>query len=36
LRVHVRDEPRETLADVWLRPPEELFSFLDRWIAATS
>jgi trehalose-phosphatase len=36
LRVHVRDEPRETLADVWLRPPEELLSFLDRWIAATS
>jgi trehalose-phosphatase len=31
LKVLVRAEPRPTLADVCLRPPEELCLFLDRW-----
>lgn len=31
LRVLVREEPRPTLADLWLRPPEELIGFLARW-----
>jgi trehalose-phosphatase len=30
----VRQEPRATLASHWLRPPEELLSFLDDWISA--
>ncbi len=32
--VLVRPEYRTTRADVWLRPPEELLSFLHRWRAA--
>ncbi len=31
----VRREWRPTIADVWIIPPEELLSFLDRWIAAS-
>lgn len=31
LRVLVRPELRETGADWWLRPPEELLAFLERW-----
>lgn len=31
LSVLVRLDWRETLADVWLKPPEELRTFLDRW-----
>ncbi|MBS1261807.1 MAG: Trehalose-phosphate phosphatase [Calditrichaeota bacterium] len=31
LRVLVRNEPRETAADLWLRPPRELRRFLERW-----
>jgi trehalose 6-phosphate phosphatase len=31
LAVLVRSEPRETLADLWLRPPRELIAFLQRW-----
>ena len=31
LSVLVRPKPRETLADVWIRPPEELLAFLRRW-----
>lgn len=31
LRVLVRGELRPSEADVWLRPPDELFAFLDRW-----
>jgi trehalose 6-phosphate phosphatase len=31
LSVLVRTESRETEADVWLKPPEELISFLERW-----
>jgi len=34
LSVLVREEFRETRAGVWLKPPEELFWFLDRWIEA--
>lgn len=34
LGVLVRDELRETKADLWLRPPEELLDFLRRWEAA--
>jgi trehalose 6-phosphate phosphatase len=35
LGVLVREELRETKADVWLRPPEELLDFLKRWETAT-
>jgi trehalose-phosphatase len=34
LRVLVRREWRETGADLWIRPPEELLDFLDRWLNA--
>jgi trehalose-phosphatase len=34
LSVLVRREWRETAAEVWLRPPEELKGFLRRWIEA--
>jgi trehalose 6-phosphate phosphatase len=34
LSVLVRREPRETEADVWLRPPEDLREFLKRWLSA--
>jgi trehalose 6-phosphate phosphatase len=34
LAVLVRPEPRPTLADVWLRPPDELVEFLRDWLAA--
>jgi trehalose 6-phosphate phosphatase len=30
----VRTEWRETKADVWLKPPEELIAFLERWMRA--
>lgn len=33
--VLVRHEFRETAADVWIRPPEELLQWLDRWQAAS-
>ena len=33
LRILVRPEWRETGADVWLRPPEELLNFLFQWLA---
>ena len=36
LGVLVRDELRETKADLWLRPPDELLDFLKRWEEATS
>ncbi len=36
LGVLVRNELRETMADVWLRPPEEVIDFLRRWERATS
>jgi len=36
LSVLVRDELRETKADLWLRPPDDLLDFLRRWKTATS
>ena len=36
LPVLVRDEPRETLARLWIRPPRELLEFLDRWLIQTA
>lgn len=36
LRVLVRPELRETVADLWIKPPEELLAFLDRWIESAS
>jgi trehalose-phosphatase len=36
LSVLMRREKRPTEADVWLRPPEELRFFLERWLAAVS
>lgn len=36
LGVLVRKELRETRADLWLMPPEELLDFLKRWQTATS
>lgn len=32
----VRRARRDTAADVWLKPPEDLRRFLERWIAASS
>jgi hypothetical protein len=26
---------RETVADVWLKPPEELIEFLESWLLAS-
>lgn len=34
LAILVRSEPRPTMADVWLRPPEELVRFLRDWLKA--
>lgn len=34
LSVLVRPEHRSTAADVWLKPPEELIDFLERWLEA--
>ena len=34
LSVLMRPEPRETSADLWLRPPAELRGFLKRWFRA--
>ena len=33
LRVLVRNEIRTTAADLWLRPPQELIAFLNRWMS---
>ncbi len=35
LGILVRPEQRETAADVWLRPPEEVKLFLENWLNAT-
>ena len=35
LRILVRPEYRETAADIWLQPPEELLEFLQQWRRAT-
>jgi trehalose 6-phosphate phosphatase len=34
LTVLVRDEWRETSADLWIRPPKELVGFLSQWLKA--
>jgi trehalose-phosphatase len=34
LSVLMRGEPRETAADLWLRPPSELRAFLKKWFKA--
>ena len=34
LSVLMRRQPRETAADLWLRPPADLRGFLERWIEA--
>jgi trehalose 6-phosphate phosphatase len=34
LGILVRNQPRPTAADVWLRPPGELRDFLKRWLCA--
>jgi len=34
LNVLVREQYRPTLADAWIRPPEDLLGFLKSWIAA--
>lgn len=36
LRVLVRPQPRPSAADLWLTPPDELSTFLDRWLAAVA
>jgi len=36
LRILVRSEFRKTLADVWLKPPDELLEFLRNWRDAAS
>jgi trehalose-phosphatase len=36
LCVLVRSEFRETLADMWIRPPGELLTFLERWNRAAA
>lgn len=36
LAVLVRPVCRETEANIWIHPPDELLAFLDRWIAALS
>jgi trehalose-phosphatase len=36
LRVLVRPEARPSAADLWLTPPDELLTFLDRWLAAVA
>lgn len=36
LRVLVREALRPTAADIWIKPPEELVDFLNRWKAAVS
>ncbi len=32
LSILVRDSKRETAADLWIRPPQELLQFLERWL----
>jgi len=36
LSVLVRSELRDTAADLWIRPPEELLEFLERWNRAAA
>lgn len=34
-RVLVREHVRETAADVWIKPPEQLIEFLENWLLAS-
>ena len=34
ISILVRNEPRPTMADLWLRPPDELGQFLRDWLVA--
>lgn len=36
LSVLVRDRLRDTAADLWIRPPDELIAFLERWNSAAT
>jgi trehalose 6-phosphate phosphatase len=36
LSILVRPEPRESLAKIWIKPPEELLEFLDQWILCST
>ena len=36
LSVLVRPEPRDTAADLWLKPPEDLTEFLKSWLKAST
>jgi trehalose 6-phosphate phosphatase len=36
LPILVRSEYRETAARAWLKPPEQLFSFLEQWLSHTT
>jgi trehalose-phosphatase len=36
LTVLVRPEVRQTLAQAWIRPPEELIAFLESWLHQTN
>jgi len=36
LKVLVREQRRDTLADIQINPPDELLEFLDKWIELTS
>ena len=36
LSILVRDQPRTSAAQCWIRPPEELPAFLDRWLEASA
>jgi trehalose 6-phosphate phosphatase len=36
LTVLVRPEYRQTLAQIWLKPPKELIEFISQWLARTS
>lgn len=36
LSVLVRTELRETAADIWIKPPDEMLQFLDRWRGLTA
>lgn len=35
LSVLVRTHVRETAADIWIKPPEQLIEFLENWLLAS-
>jgi trehalose-phosphatase len=36
LSVLVKADYRETLAQAWIRPPQELLHFLERWLSSST